>query len=129
MGRGSSANSTSRPARVPRTTPASSSTRRCLVTAWRVNWVPSVSLAMDCGSPLSSFDNTARRVSSPRAANTLARTLSALSRLGRLSDMALDVLDLLCPAALIHAEGLVATVDRNFVEAGFDDAQQRAGLR
>ena len=46
--RGSSSNRLSRPTRTRRTMPAPSSTRRCLLTAWRVRVVPAVSRAMDC---------------------------------------------------------------------------------
>jgi len=40
-----------------------------------------------------------------------------------------DVLDLLAPAAVVHAEGLVATVRRQLVEARFDDTQPGARRR
>jgi len=39
--------------------------------------------------------------------------------LGR-SDMLLDVLHLLIPAAAVHAEGLQAALGRDLVEAGFE---------
>src|SRR5688572_6197844 len=77
---------------------------------------------MDCGRPRLSLPSTERRVASPRAAKTDALASSGSVR--RLFDMPRDVLDLLAPAALIHAESFATTLGRDLVEARFDDAQQ-----
>src|SRR5438876_564859 len=79
---------------------------------------------MDCGWPLHSLASTARRVSSPRAANTDARVVSASSRLGRVLDMPRDVVDLLFPTAVIHPERFAPALARQLIEPRFDDAQQ-----
>src|SRR3979409_1199639 len=129
MGLGSRANRLSRPTRAGRTTPAPSRTRRCLVTACRVSRVPDVRREIDCGSPVVSLASNPRRVSSPRAAKTDALVLKAAALLRLMFDMPRDVLDLGRPAAFVHAEGLVAAVRRQLVEARFDDAQPRAGCR
>src|SRR5436190_10862411 len=105
-----------------RTTPAFARTRRCLVTACRDKCVPAVKRDIDCGTPLQSLASTDRRVSSPRAANTAAGVFSALTRLGRVFDMLRDVLHLLVPTAVIHAECLEPSVAREFVETRLDDA-------
>src|SRR5262245_63417678 len=99
-----------------RTTPAPSSTRRCLVTAWRVSRVPAVSWVIDCGAPPVRRVTKFRRVPSPSAANTAALVLRAAA-LGRL-DMFGDVLQLRGPAAVVHAEGDVAALGRQLLEAG-----------
>src|SRR5258705_1145785 len=96
-----------------RTTPAFARTRRCFVSACRESRVPAVRREMDCGLPLLSLATTDSRVSSPSAANTDARVFSAPSRLWRLFDMARDVLDLLAPTAIIHAERFEAALVRD----------------
>src|SRR4029077_3695782 len=123
---GSSAKRLSRPTRLARTTPAPSSTRRCLVTACRVSRVPDVRREIDCGSPLVSLASRPRRVSSPRAAKIDALVRNAAAALRGMFNVLGNILDLLAPAALVHAEGLVAAVRRQLVEARFDDAQPRA---
>src|SRR5262245_60925277 len=125
MGFASSANWLSRPTRRRRTIPASSKTRRCLVTACRVRLVPAVRREIDCALPFASLVSTDKRVSSPSAANTDARVLSAADPLSRLFDMLFDVSELSAPAALIHTKRLVAAVTWQLVEARLDDAQQR----
>src|SRR5262249_7943285 len=125
IGFGSSANWLSRPTRRHQTIPASSKTRRCLVTACRVRLVPAVSREIDCALPFASLVSTDKRVSSPSAANTDARVLSATDPLCRLFDMLCDVFELRAPTALIHSKRLVAPVAWQLVEAGLDDAQQR----
>ena len=95
--------------------------------AWRDRLVPAVRREIDCGSPSHSLVSTDRRVSSPSAANTDAGVFGASGRLWRLSDMPRDILDLLAPPALVHAEGFDTALARHFVEARFDDAQQRPG--
>src|SRR3979411_3288479 len=127
IGFGSSSNRLSRPARMLRTMPASSKTRRCLLTAWRDNLVTAVRREIDCGAPWLSLARTDNRVSSPSAAKTDARARSAARPLGRLSEMPGDVVHLLAPAAFVHPKGLVAARAWNLVEARLDDAQQRSG--
>src|SRR5467141_2458259 len=80
---------------------------------------------MERGSPPDSVVRSDRRVSSPSAANTAAwcRRLAALMSLP-MRDMALDVLHLLSPAAVIHTECLRAAVRGHFVEAGLGEQQQ-----
>src|SRR5690349_25119678 len=79
---------------------------------------------MDCGTPLHNRPSTDRRVSSPRAANTVAGVFSVSNRLLRLFDMPRDVSDLLGPATVVHAEGLEPAIAWDLVETRFDDAQQ-----
>src|ERR1700730_2846590 len=77
---------------------------------------------MEHGRPLQSFATSDSRVSSPSAAKTGAfasRWAAILLRF--LGDMALDVLHLLCPTAVIHAKRFEAAVAGDFVEAGFCD--------
>src|ERR1700736_1169572 len=83
---------------------------------------------MEHGRPRQSFATSDSRVSSPSAAKTGAfasRWAAILLRF--LGDMALDVLHLLCPTAVIHAKRFEAAVAGDFVEAGFCDHKQRAG--
>ena len=61
---------------------------------------------------------------SPSAANTGTASVSFAWLL--LRDIALNVLGLLRPAALIHAECLFAARERNLVEARFRDCEQGA---
>src|SRR5213592_2735425 len=66
-----------------------------------------------------------RRVASPSAANNgAAAPRPALAALAR-RDMTRDVLHLLGPAAVVHAERLGAARRRDAVEARFDDAEER----
>src|SRR5438105_11428155 len=125
MGSGSNWKMRSRPACELRTMPARSNTPRCLVIAWRVSFDSSDSWAMEQGSPEQSLATRARRVLSPSAAKTRARAFGlAVMRLRILCDMALDILHLFCPAAVIPAKCLVAPVSRNAVEAGLSECQQ-----
>src|SRR5215467_5732826 len=107
--------------------PACSSTRRCLVIAWRVMRVPPVSCAIERGSPALSAAISDSRVSSPSAAHTTAwwRRFAALASLVT-RDMSLDVPELRAPAAVVHAECLRAACGRQFLEPGLGDPQQRA---
>ncbi len=90
--------------------------------------VPAVSREIDCGGPLPIRVSIESRVSSPSAANTAARVLSAAAALGIL-EVLLDVLDLCGPAAVVHAIGLRAPVRGDLVEAALDDTQTRAVCR
>src|SRR5947207_4403626 len=83
---------------------------------------------MERGSPPQSVVTSDRRVSSASAANTAAccRRFAALRSLPP-RDMALDVLHLLGPAAVIHAEGLRTALCRDLVEARLGEDQQRPG--
>src|SRR5262245_32374677 len=69
-----------------------------------------------------------RRVSSPSAAKTGALPRPAAAVRAR-ADMLRDVLQLLRPAAVVHAEGLGATSGRDAVEARLDQRQARARRR
>src|SRR5262245_4059853 len=109
-----------------RTTPAPSRTRRCLVTACRVMSVPAVSREIDWALPADSRPSIDSLVSSPSAANTVARVFSAAAPL-RGFDMASDVLHLRAPAAVVHAERFVAAVARDLVEAGFNHTEPGSG--
>src|SRR5579859_5009853 len=115
---------------MPCTTPASSSTRRCLVIAWRVSVEPSASREIDCGGPLASLPTSDSRVPSPSAAKTDARCSKSVPRSGRgfcmLLQMACDVRHLLGPPTLVHAEGIEPPVFGKGVEAGFQQEQHGA---
>src|SRR5690606_3326999 len=137
MAPGFSAYRLSRPRRRLRTTPASSSTRRCLLIAWRLRTLSRPSSVIERCARSPSLPTSARRVGSPSAANTTAapgarrdqrdRARRFRASLDRASlDMALDVLQLLCPAAGVHAEGLVAAVRGDSVETGFGHGQHGA---
>src|SRR4051794_7635944 len=108
--------------------PAASSTRRCLVIAWRVRAEPSASREIDCGGPLDRFPISASRVSSPSAANTEARRVSAVPRSARAADMALDIDHLLGPAPLVHPKGFDAPVLGNGIEARLGEDEQSAAI-
>src|SRR5712671_4231243 len=83
---------------------------------------------MERGSPSLSFVIITRRVSSPRAAKTGAvASVLAVMTLCAFRDMVFDVLHLLGPATIIHAEGFEAAVAWDFVETRFREQQQRAG--
>ncbi len=113
-----------------RTKPASASTCRCFVTAWRVISVPDVSCLIDTALPVHRTPIRRRRVSSPSAAKIGAEFASdgvsdaaffegALWR----GDMFFNVLHLFVPAAAVHAECFRATRRRDIVKSGFDDGQ------
>ena len=98
---------------------------RCLVIAWRVSFDSSESCEMEHGSPEHSLATRARRVLSPSAANTRARAFGlAVMRLRILCDMALDILHLFGPAAVVPAECFGAPVGGNAVEAGLGEYEQ-----
>src|SRR6202050_949637 len=83
---------------------------------------------MEHGWPLQSLATRDNRVSSPRAAKPGAlvwRLRVTGLRLSR--DIALDVLHLLRPAAVIPAECFEAGVTGDFIEARLSDHEQRAG--
>jgi hypothetical protein len=121
IGRGSNSNKLSRPERTHRTIPTFSSTRRCFVIACRVNLEPAVSSVIDRGSPPHNFLTSESRVSSPSAANTGARARRPPLR----ADMAFDVLHLLSPSTIIHAERLSSPPTRKLVKTRFNHCQQR----
>src|ERR1700730_7116001 len=128
----SNSHNRSRPLLTSRTSPASASTCKCLVTACRVICVPDVSCAIDIAPPAHSTAMRRNRVSSPSAANTGAAFRSAgvfteatlPPGLGR-CDMLLDVFQLHLPPFAIHPEHLQTTRDGYVVDAGLDDSQQR----
>src|SRR6266542_3691362 len=125
IGAGSSSNKLSRPARALRTMRAPSSTRRCLVTACRVMRVPSVSWAIDRGCPLLSLAMSESLVSSPSAAKIGAYLRRPAAALRALRDMTFDVLHLLCPAIIVHAQRFNPSVSGNLVESGLGNHEQR----
>src|SRR3982751_4531100 len=104
MGRGWNRYSFSRPEGVQRTKPARASTSRCFVMAWRVRRECCVSSEMEHGCPADSRARSARRVASPRAAKSKCGGGTG-RRLLLVRDIVFDVLDLLRPAAVVHAEG------------------------
>src|SRR5579872_7378641 len=119
----------SRPSRVPRTTPASASTCKCRVTAWRVISDPSVSLAMDRGPCWLSRATSRRRVGSPSAPNRGADAVRA--RAGALRSMRQVLLDepaLMGPPALVGGKRLRAPGERYGVETRLRDGQPCAAL-
>src|ERR1700747_1187618 len=82
---------------------------------------------MERGWPPQSFATSDSRVSSPRAAKTGARAARlAVMRLRPLRDIALNILHLLCPAPVIHAECFEAAAAGDFVETGFTEQKQCA---
>lgn len=100
-----------RPWRTLRTTPAISNTRRCLVIACRVRVEPSVSCAIDCGSPPQSFRMRESLLSSPKAEKTEACARCAAFMLLRfLADMAFNVFHLLRPPAVVPSKRFQAAV-------------------
>src|SRR5262245_40060413 len=108
--------------------PAPSSTRKCLLIACRVNREPCASCEIERGAPLASVLTSARRVSSPRAANTAARPPSS-ARLSRAGDMLLDILELCVPAAFVHAVCLEAPLFRDRLEPRFGNDETGAAGR
>src|SRR5579872_6074190 len=84
---------------------------------------------MQSGPSVLRREITRRRVESPIAANTGAASVEpeAIALLAR--DIALDVFRLLGPAAVVAQEGVRAPVDRDAVEARFDDSQDGAPVR
>src|SRR5215813_8008612 len=103
----------SRPRRALRTRPAADSTSRCLVIAWCDTFERARRRAVEPGPCAERRARSSRRVSSPRAANSVA---AALAR-----DMGSDVSELGLPAPFVHAEGLGAAPRGDAVEAGLDD--------
>src|SRR2546430_5355426 len=80
---------------------------------------------MERGCPRESLATSDSRVSSPKAAKTRAGAfrLTAMA-LGRLRDMALNILHLLRPAAVISPERFQAPMSGELVEAGLGEHQQ-----
>src|SRR5262245_22783505 len=101
--------------------PASSSTRKCLLIAWRVSGEPCASWEIERDDPATSVVTRARRVASPSAAKIEARPSSSVGL-----DMMPNVLDLLAPAPVVHAVGLEAPLLGNGGKARFGDDQQAA---
>src|SRR6188768_140902 len=93
--------------------------------AWRVTSVPSLRRTIESGPSVLSRETSLRRVSSPRAANSGAASLSFSAAL-RLGDMALDVLQLFRPATGIVAEGFRAAFGGEAGETRFDDREPGA---
>src|SRR5947209_6298075 len=78
---------------------------------------------MEAGRPSLSLATSASRVSSPKAAKAAAWP-GRPAPLRSLCNIALDVLQLLSPAVLIHAECLQATLARNLIETRLRHLQQ-----
>src|SRR5262245_3964736 len=101
--------------------PASARTFRCLVTPWRVMARKlSESTEIEAGPPFESRCSSARRVSSPSAANSNAALATCLTRC---FDILLQPDQYFRPALLVVVENLGAACERNFVKAGFRQAQ------
>src|SRR5436305_1303720 len=96
----------SRPRALLRTRPASSITRRCLVTACRVIGSPPASLEIDSGPPSQRRETRRRRVSSPSAAKIEAELASSacFARVSVLRKILLDEGDDLAPALFVRGE-------------------------
>src|ERR1700728_5001526 len=106
-----------------------SSTRRCLVTAWRVSFVPSVSSAIEYRCPLHNLESSESRVSSPSAAKIAA---FARALLGRFSGIDLNVFHLLRPPTIVPEQRLGAPLGGNLVKARLRYREQsptRSGLQ
>ena len=115
--------------RVPRTTPALARTRKCRVMAWRVTSVPAVSRVMDSGPCSQSRATSPRRVGSPSAPNKGAEAARArIPLLRAMREVLLDELGLMGPSSVVGGEGLDPAGQRDAVEAGLRDGQQRAAL-
>src|SRR4029453_9555530 len=118
----------SRPCCVPRTSPASSMTRRCLVIPCRLIPNPAVNLAIDSGPSPERRETRPSRVSSPNAAKIEAELASSAFAftLLVLRKVLLDKGDDLRPAFFVRAEGLGAPLEGNPVEPRLRDRQQYA---
>src|SRR6202167_4626445 len=117
------------PSRVPCTMRTRSSTRRCLVTAWRVSFVPSVNSAIEYRCPLHNLESSESRVSSPSAAKIAA---FARALLGPLGDIGLNILHLLPPPTVVPEQRLGPPLGGNPVKAGLRYREQsptRGGLQ
>src|SRR5262245_42102537 len=110
------------------TNPASSSTRRCLVIAWRVMSKPAASFAIDSGPSSPRRETRPRRVRSPIAKKTSADAAmrGAPPRLCLTGKVFLDERHLHAPAGLVGGEGPGAALERNRVEARLDHGQEHA---
>src|SRR5512146_1787536 len=112
--------------------------------ACRVICEPEVSREIEYGVPELSFSKSASRVVSPSAAKTrsrypasaafstcgfIRRTLRAVRflLLRFLGDIFFDILHLLRPATLVHAERFRAPVRRDLLESGFAQKKESAG--
>src|SRR5207253_2230174 len=105
-----------------RTTPAFSSTCRCLVTACLVTPLPVVSATIDIGPPADNDATRKSRVSSPSAANTgAALHARAAAPLRRGFDVAADRFHLLRPAFIVAPICVAAAGCRHRVESRLDD--------
>src|ERR1700741_632003 len=83
---------------------------------------------MERGCPPDSFRTSNSRVSSPSAAKIGARARGLVVTLFRpLRDILFNVLHLLSPTTIIHAERFQSTVAGDFVEAGLREQKQRTG--
>src|SRR5262252_6843826 len=115
----SSCQTLSRPWNVPRTKPASSITRKCLVMACRVIGKPAVNFEIDSGPSPDRRSTRRRRVSSPSAAKTAADSARPgfVLALGSLAKVRLDQLDHDRPAAVVGGECLGTTLERDAIES------------
>src|SRR5262245_49015707 len=117
---------TSRPLRWLRISPACSITRKCFVIPCRVTFAPEASSVIDCGPSTQSLLTNLILVSSPSAAKMSAGP-DGLDRIS-LFQILLDQFGLLLPSALVGFEGLGAAMQWNFVETGFGNRQENAGV-
>ena len=114
-----------RPWAKPRTKPALSITRRCLVMACRVIGSPTVSFAIDSGPSPARRDTSRSRVSSPSAAKTNADSprsgfVLALRSLGKVP---LDQRRDDRPAFVVRGKCARAPLDRDVVESRLADGE------
>src|SRR5580700_11890826 len=116
----------SRPRRLLCKRLAPSSTRRCLLIAWRVTREPAVSWEMDIGPPSQRREMSHRRVRSPSAEKRSAEFLECapILELRLLDKVFLDEPGLHFPPTLVSFERFGAPSQRNLIEPGFGDRQQ-----
>jgi hypothetical protein len=120
-----------RPCRVERTSPASSRTRRCLATAWRVTPAVVVSRLTDIGPWRQRRETICRRVGSPKAPKTDAefRREAARAGLGGPLKVLLDERHLDGPSLLVRLECRRTTGGRDSVEPGLRHRQLSTASR
>src|SRR5512147_125369 len=118
----------SRPCRVQRMRPASSITRRCLVIAWRVIFVPAVKCVMDIGPSSESRATSRKRISSPSAAKIIAESFGCaeLLWLSFLCKVRLDQFHDHAPTLFVGSKRLDTTFQRNPIESTFRHLQHDA---
>src|SRR5690242_17845513 len=122
---GSTRKRTSRPSRERVTSPACSSTARCLMTAWRVNGTSWASELAVAAPPCTSRSRTRRRDGSAIADQSSSPESSLIPRRAELRG---ERTELLFPAApvVVGVAGLLVGGPAHGVETRLHDAQSRA---